>query len=72
VQLAERSITAEQLVSELDGVLVALAPARRCCVWTMGRSQVIKHCNSFGPGEIGLFNIPPGAPWLQRPHRIIQ
>ena len=63
LDLVERSITAERLVAELDRVFAAAGGPPRVLRMDNGPELISQALQSFCEGKVGLFYIPPGAPW---------
>jgi hypothetical protein len=63
LDLVDRSITAERLVTELEkGVHPPPAGRRWCCGWTTVRSRFPKRCNSSARPRSACPTFAPGTP----------
>lgn len=60
----ERSITAERLVAELEGVLAAAGGPPKVLRMDNGPEMVSQALQRFCADKVGLSYIPPGTPLL--------
>jgi putative transposase len=63
VHLVERSITAERVVTELEGVFTAAGGPPKVLRMDNGPELVSQALQQFCHGKVGLSYIPPGTPW---------
>ena len=63
LHLAERSITAERLVTELEKVFAVAGGPPKVLRMDNGPELVSQALQRFCKGKIGLSYIPPGTPW---------
>jgi putative transposase len=63
LNLVERSITAERLVTELEAVFGAAGGPPAVLRMDNGPELVSEALQRFCAGEVGLSYIPPGSPW---------
>jgi putative transposase len=63
LHLVERSITAERLVAELEGVFAAAGGPPKVLRMDNGPELVSQALQQFCAGKVGLCYIPPGTPW---------
>jgi putative transposase len=63
LHLVERSITAERLVAELEAVFGAAGGPPKVLRMDNGPELVSQALQRFCGGKVGLYYIPPGAPW---------
>src|ERR1700752_3619010 len=63
LHLVERSITAERLVSELEGVFAAAGGPPMVLRMDNGPELISQALQQFCAGKVGLSYIPPGTPW---------
>ena len=63
MHVVERSITAERLVAELEGVFEAAGGAPRVLRMDNGPELVSQALQRFCDGKVGMCYIPPGTPW---------
>jgi hypothetical protein len=62
--LVERSIIAEHLVAELEGVFATAGGPPKVLRMDNGPELVSQALQQFCSGKVGLSYIPPGAPLL--------
>ena len=63
LNLVERSITAERLVTELEAVFAAAGGPPTVLRMDNGQELVSQPLQRFCDGKVGLSYIPPGSPW---------
>ena len=63
LNIVERSITAERLVIELEGVFAAAGGPPKVLRMDNGPELVSQALQQFCEGKVGLSYIPPGTPW---------
>ena len=63
LNLVERSITAERLVTELEAVFAAAGGPPTVLRMDNGPELVSEALQRFCAGKVGLSYIPPGSPW---------
>jgi putative transposase len=63
LHLVERSITAERLVAELEGVFAAAGGPPMVLRMDNGPELISQALQQFCAGKVGLSYIPPGSPW---------
>ena len=63
LNIVERSITAERLVIELEGVFAAAGGPPKVLRMDNGPELVSQALQHFCEGKVGLSYIPPGTPW---------
>jgi transposase InsO family protein len=63
LNLVERSITAERLVTELEAVFAAAGGTPTVLRMDNGPEMVSQALQRFCDGKVGLSYIPPGSPW---------
>jgi putative transposase len=63
LQLVERSITAEWLVAELQGVFAAAGGPLKGLRMDNVPEMISQALQQFCAGKVGLSYIPPGTPW---------
>jgi putative transposase len=63
LHLVERSITAERLVAELEGVFAAAGGPPKVLRMDNGPELISQAVQQFCAGKVGLSYIPPGSPW---------
>jgi putative transposase len=63
LNIVERSITAERLVIELEGVFAAAGGPPKVLRMDNGPELVSQALHHFCEGKVGLSYIPPGTPW---------
>jgi putative transposase len=63
LHLVERSITAERLVTEMEGVFAAAGGPPKVLRMDNGPELVSQALQQFCAGKVGLSYIPPGTPW---------
>jgi hypothetical protein len=62
LHLAERSITVERLVTELEGVLTGAGGPPKVLRMDNGPELISRALQRFCEGKVGLSHIPPGTP----------
>ena len=63
LDLVERSITAERLVTELERVFAAAGGPPKVLRMDNGPELVSQALQRFCDGKVGMCYIPPGTPW---------
>jgi putative transposase len=63
LNIVERSITAERLAIELEGVFAAAGGPPKVLRMDNGPELVSQALQQFCEGKVGLSYIPPGTPW---------
>ncbi len=72
LHLVERSITAERLVIELEDAFAAAGGPPKVLRMDNGPELVSQALQQFCEDKVGLCYIPPGTPWNNGIHRIVQ
>ena len=72
LNIVERSITGERLVEELKKVFAAAGGPPKVLRMDNGPELVSQALQRFCDGKIGMSYIPPGCPWDNGLHRIVQ
>jgi putative transposase len=63
LNIVERSITAERLITELENVFAAVDGPPQVLRMDNGRELVSQALQQFCDGKVGISYIPPGTPW---------
>ncbi len=72
LHLVERSITAEKLVAELEKVFTARNGPPRVLRMDNGPEMISHALQQFCADRVGIVYIPPGTPWNNGLHRVVQ